>query len=351
MKTAFITGITGQDGAYLTRLLLSKGYAVHGMIRRTSWPNTARLELLGLMPENAVNVTLHYGDMNDALRLHELVHTIEPDEVYNLAAQSDVAVSFHTPEYTMNTNALGAMRLLHAVQQLSTRKSVRFYQASTSEIFGHTPAAPQSENTPFIPCSPYGVSKLSAFWFTVNSRKGHGLHASNGILFNHESPIRGEMFVSRKVTRAVNRIASGLQQELLIGNLDAKRDWGHAADYVEGIWRILQHNEPDDYVLATGESHSVRELVTLAFQHAGISLVWSGEGLNETGIDKKTKRVLVRVNPSLLRQTDIAILQGDFAKARKVLSWQPKISFNELVAEMMRTDALTQPQAPHARYL
>ena len=337
-KTALITGVTGQDGAYLARLLLAKGYEVHGIKRRASSLNTGRVDALYVDPhEQETSFFLHYGDMTDATNLIRLCQTIRPDEIYNLAAQSHVQVSFETPEYTANADALGTLRLLEALRILDMR-GTRFYQASTSELYGKVRETPQSETTPFYPRSPYAAAKLYAYWITVNYREAYGYHASNGILFNHESPVRGETFVTRKITRAVAAIEHGMQDCLYLGNLDAKRDWGHARDYVEGMWRIVQQPEPDDYVLATGETHSVREFVELAFKHVDREIVWSGKSLEETGKDRRNGQVLVRIDPAYFRPAEVELLLGDPRKAREKLGWQHRTPFTELVSEMVTAD-------------
>jgi GDPmannose 4,6-dehydratase len=332
-KTALITGVTGQDGAYLAELLLDKGYEVHGLKRRSSLFNTARIDHLGHRP-----LRLHHGDMTDATNLVRLISEIRPDEIYNLAAQSHVQVSFETPEYTANADGLGALRILEALRILKLEDKTRFYQASTSELYGLAQEIPQRETTPFHPRSPYGVAKLYAYWITVNYREAYGIHASNGILFNHESPIRGETFVTRKITRAVAAIQQGRQDILEIGNLDARRDWGHAGDYVEGMWRIVQHDKPDDYVLATGEAHAVRDFVELAFAEIGRTIVWEGAGAEEIGRDAADGTIRVRVDPAYFRPTEVDRLVGDSGKARRVLGWEHKTGFRELVAEMVRAD-------------
>ena len=338
-KSALITGVTGQDGAYLAQLLLDKGYVVHGVKRRSSSFNTGRIDHLYRDPHEAnVRFLMHYGDMTDATNLIRLVQETEPTEIYNLAAQSHVQVSFETPEYTANADALGTLRLLEAIRILGTEKSVRFYQASTSELYGDIPEVPQSEATPFRPRSPYAAAKLYAYWTVVNYREAYGLHASNGILFNHEGPTRGETFVTRKITRAVAAIELGLQDKIYLGNIDAERDWGHARDYVEGMWRILQQDEPDDYVLATGESHTVREFVEIAFSRIGRTVEWRGKGVKEAGIDRKTGDVLVEIDPRYFRPTEVPLLRGDPSKARKKLGWKHTTSFAELVAEMVDHD-------------
>lgn len=338
-KRALITGITGQDGAYLAEFLLGKGYEVHGVKRRASLFNTDRIDHLYQDPhEKNLRMRLHYGDLTDATNLIRIVQQVQPDEIYNLAAQSHVAVSFETPEYTANADALGTLRLLEAIRILGLEKKTRFYQASTSEMFGKVVEIPQSEKTPFYPRSPYGAAKVYAYWITVNYREAYGLHASNGILFNHESPIRGETFVSRKITRAVAAIEAGLQDCLWLGNLDARRDWGHARDYVEGMWLMLQQPAPDDYVLATGESHSVREFVELAFAETGRTIEWRGKGVDEQGVDTRTGAVLVRIDPRYFRPTEVDLLEGDPSRARERLGWSHRTSFRELVAEMVQAD-------------
>jgi GDPmannose 4,6-dehydratase len=338
-KVALITGATGQDGAYLAELLLAKGYVVHGVKRRSSSLNTARVDHLYIDPhmENA-KFLLHYGDMTDATNLIRLMQECQPTEIYNLAAQSHVQVSFETPEYTANADALGTLRLLEAIRILKLEGRVRFYQASTSELYGNAPETPQTETTPFAPRSPYAAAKLYAYWITVNYREAYGIHASNGILFNHESPIRGETFVTRKVTRAVAAINAGQQDKLFIGNLDAKRDWGHARDYVQGMWMILQQREPSDYVLATGEAHSVREFVERAFAVVGRKITWRGNGRDERGIDARTGEVLVEVDARYFRPTEVDVLVGDASKARAKFGWTHRITFEELVTEMVKSD-------------
>jgi GDPmannose 4,6-dehydratase len=338
-KTALISGVTGQDGAYLTRLLLDKGYIVHGIKRRSSSFNTQRVDEIYQDPHEAgTSFFMHYGDLTDATNIIRLVQETQPDEIYNLAAQSHVQVSFETPEYTANADALGVLRFLEALRILKLENSVRFYQASTSELYGKAQETPQSETTPFYPRSPYGVAKLYAYWITVNYRESYGMHASNGILFNHESPIRGETFVTRKITRAVARINAGLQPVLYLGNLDAKRDWGHARDYIEGMWMIVQNERPDDYVLATGETHSVREFVELAFAEVGMTIAWKGKGADEIGYDVNTGNELVRIDPRYFRPTEVDLLLGDASKARAKLGWQHKVTFPELVKEMVAAD-------------
>ncbi len=336
---ALITGITGQDGAYLAELLLGKGYEVHGVKRRSSSFNTERVDHLYVDPhEHDVRFFLHYGDLTDATNLIRLIRECQPTEIYNLAAQSHVQVSFETPEYTANADALGTLRLLEAMRILDLGESVRFYQASTSELYGRVQESPQSETTPFYPRSPYGVAKLYAYWITVNYREAYGFHASNGILFNHEGPTRGETFVSRKITQAVAAIERGLQKRLYLGNLDAERDWGHARDYVEGRWLIVQQEAAGDYVLATGESHSVREFVEVAFDTVGRRIEWRGSGVDETGVDARTGEALVEVDPRYFRPTEVDALLGDASKAHKELGWRHRTSFRELVREMVEND-------------
>ena len=340
-KTALITGITGQDGAYLADFLLARGYVVHGIKRRSSSLNTGRIDYLYRdRHESDVRLFLHYGDMTDSTNLIRLLDEVQPTEVYNLAAQSHVQVSFESPEYTANTDALGTLRLLEAIRILHMQDCVRFYQASTSELFGKVRETPQRELTPFYPRSPYAVAKLYAYWITVNYREAYGMHASNGILFNHESPIRGETFVTRKITRAVAAMERGYQDRLYLGNLDAKRDWGHARDYVEGMWRILQQDQPDDYVLATGETHTVREFVELAFRQIGRSIEWRGTGENEQGCCGRTGEVLVALDPAYRRPTEVDLLLGDPAKAITKLGWRHRTTFPQLVAEMVEADRI-----------
>ncbi len=337
-KVALITGITGQDGAYLAELLVRKNYEVHGIVRWDSFidpeDGMKRLSLLGL---NKANLNLHNGDMTDAQNITALIKNIMPDEIYNLAALSQVAVSFQTPAVTMDINTKGILAILEAVRLLGIEKHVRIYQASSSEMFGSAPA-PQDENTPFEPCSPYGVAKLAAYWLVRTYRDSYGIHASNGILFNHESPARGEDFVTRKITKAVAAIEAGSNEVLTLGNLDSVRDWGHARDYVEGMWMMLQKHKPDDYVLATGQAHSVREFVERAFSHVGISLIWEGTGVDEKGIDKKTGRILVRVDSELFRPKEVNYLLGNPRKAQDNLQWLPKYYFDDLVSDMVNTD-------------
>ena len=338
-KIALITGITGQDGAYLAKFLIGKGYEVHGIKRRSSSFNTSRIDNFYQDPHSDnVNFHLHYGDMTDATNLIGLMQKINPDEVYNLAAQSHVHVSFETPEYTANADGIGTLRLLEAIRLLNMTKSVKFYQASTSELYGNSETIPQNESTNFSPRSPYAVAKLYAYWITVNYRLAYNIYACNGILFNHESPIRGETFVTRKITRAVAAIKLGLQEKLYIGNLEAKRDWGHAKDYVEGMWLMLQQKEADDYVLSTGESHTVKEFVESAFAEIGEIIVWKGQGEEEKGYSKKDNRVLIEVDKRYFRPTEVNYLLGDSSKAEKVLGWKANTKFSELVTEMVRED-------------
>ncbi len=339
MKKAIITGVTGQDGAYLAEFLLSKGYEVHGIKRRASSFNTARIDHLYADPhEEEVRFRLHYGDLTDATNLIRIIQEVQPDEIYNLAAQSHVMVSFETPEYTANADALGALRLLEAIRILNLKAKTRFYQASTSELYGKVQETPQTETTPFYPRSPYGVAKLYGYWITVNYREAYGFFACNGILFNHESPIRGETFVTRKVTRALARIKMGLQEKLFVGNLDARRDWGHAKDYVRMMWMMLQQPEPQDYVIATGQQHSVRELIETAAAQLGIRIRWEGRGAAEHGLDEATGRPIVAIDPRYFRPAEVDTLLGDASKARRQLGWEPRISFEELVAEMVAAD-------------
>jgi GDPmannose 4,6-dehydratase len=339
MKRALITGITGQDGAYLAELLLDKGYEVHGIKRRASSFNTARVDHLYRDPhEPDVRFRLHYGDLTDATNLIRIIQEVQPDEIYNLGAQSHVKVSFESPEYTANADGLGALRLLEAIRILGLEQRTRYYQASTSELYGLVQEIPQSEKTPFYPRSPYGVAKLYAYWITVNYREAYGIYACNGILFNHESPIRGETFVTRKITRALARIKLGLQDRLYLGNLDAKRDWGHARDYVRMQWMMLQQDQPEDFVIATGRQHTVRELVDIATAELGIRISWEGEGPDEKGLDAQTGRVVVAVDPTYFRPTEVDTLLGDPSKARNKLGWFPEISFEQMVAEMVQAD-------------
>ena len=337
-KIALITGVTGQDGALLARFLLEKGYVVHGIKRRSSSFNTARVDDIYVDPhEEKTRFFLHYGDLTDATNLIRLLQEVRPTEIYNLAAQSHVQVSFETPEYTANADGLGTLRLLEAMRILRLHDT-KFYQASTSEMYGKAVETPQRETTPFYPRSPYGVAKLYAYWITINYREAYGLFACNGILFNHEGPLRGETFVTRKITRAVAAIELGLQDRLYIGNLDARRDWGHARDFVKGMWLILQQTQPDDYVLATGESHTVKEFVELAFAQVGRRIEWKGIGDDEVGVDAVTGKDLVRVDRRYFRPTEVDVLLGDASKARQALGWQPETSFTDLVAEMVRSD-------------
>ena len=337
MKRALITGITGQDGSYLAELLLEKGYEVHGVIRRSSSFNTARIDAIYQDPhEEGRRLILHYGDLNDASSLNRILRVVNPEEIYNLGAQSHVKVSFDTPEYTGEVTGLGSTRLLEGIRELHIRP--RIYQASSSEMFGGTSTAPQSEQTPFYPRSPYGVAKVYAFWMTVNYREAYGLFAANGILFNHESPRRGETFVSRKITRAVGRIVHGLQDRLYLGNLDAKRDWGYAKDYVDAMWRMLQNEKPEDFVIATGVTHTVREFCARAFECAGIHIEWRGKGLEEKGVDRKSGAVRIEIDPRYLRPTEVDLLMGDATKARKQLGWKPTVDFDALVKLMVDAD-------------
>jgi len=348
-NVALITGITGQDGAYLAELLLTKGYVVHGIKRRSSLFNTQRIDHLYADPhEKDVRFKLHYGDLTDATNIIRIIQETQPEEIYNLAAQSHVQVSFETPEYTANADALGTLRLLEALRILNMTKKVKFYQASTSELYGKVRETPQKETTPFYPRSPYAVAKLYSYWITVNYREAYGIHASNGILFNHESPLRGETFVTRKITRAAARICLGLQKKIFLGNLDAKRDWGHAKDFVQAMWLILQQKQPDDYVIATGHQYAVREFVELAFREVGIGIGWKGKGVNEKGIISSITMgsscplrkgdIVVEVDPRYFRPTEVETLLGDATKAREQLGWRPEISFKELVAEMVSED-------------
>jgi len=337
-KVALITGVTGQDGSYLAELLLSKGYEVHGIKRRSSLFNTDRIDHLYQDPhDTGPRFVLHYGDMTDSSSLTRIIQQVQPDEIYNLAAQSHVAVSFEEPEYTANSDALGALRILEAIRILKLEKKARFYQASTSELYGLVQETPQKETTPFYPRSPYAVAKLYAYWITVNYREAYGMYACNGILFNHESPVRGETFVTRKITRALARIKLGLQECLFLGNMDALRDWGHAKDYVEMQWLMLQQDVAEDFVIATGVQYSVREFVNAAAQEIGLTIKWSGEGVEEKGFDSNGK-CIVAVDPRYFRPTEVETLLGDASKAKEKLGWVPKISFQELVTEMMRED-------------
>ena len=338
-KVALITGITGQDGAYLADLLLKKDYLVHGIKRRSSSFNTARIDHLYQDPHiDKRNFVLHHGDLTDSTNMIRIIQEVQPDEIYNLAAQSHVMVSFETPEYTANADALGTLRILEAIRLLGLSDKTRFYQASTSELYGMVQEVPQNEKTPFYPRSPYGVAKLYAYWITVNYREAYNIFACNGILFNHESPIRGETFVTRKITRAAARISLGVQERLYLGNLDSKRDWGHADDYVEGMWRIMQHDKPDDFVLATGISTSIRDFTTQAFSEAGISLEWSGSGVNEVGKNVQTGKLLVSVDPTYFRPTEVDLLIGDATKAKEKLGWSPTCNLKQLISEMISSD-------------
>ncbi len=346
-KVALITGVTGQDGAYLSELLLDKGYEVHGIKRRASTFNTARIEAIYQDPHTpASRFHLHHGDLTDSSNLIRIVQQVQPSEIYNLAAQSHVQVSFETPEYTANADGIGTLRLLEAIRILKLQDSTRFYQASTSELYGMVQEVPQRESTPFYPRSPYGVAKLYGFWTTVNYREAYGLHASNGILFNHESPLRGETFVTRKITRGVAAIKLGRQEKLWLGNLDAKRDWGHARDYVRGMWLILQQDEPDDYVLATGETTQVRKFVEWAFQDVDIGIDWDGRGLDEKGYCKRSGKCLVEVDPRYFRPTEVDLLIGDSSKAKQRLGWSHEMSVRDLVKEMVTADLALMRHAP-----
>lgn len=339
MKKALITGVTGQDGAYLAEMLLNKGYEVHGIKRRTSLFNTDRIDhLYKDQHEEDVRFFLHYGDMTDSTNLIRIIQQVQPDEIYNLAAQSHVQVSFDTPEYTANADGLGTLRLLEAIRILGLEKKTRFYQASTSELYGLVQETPQKETTPFYPRSPYAAAKLYGYWITVNYREAYGMYACNGILFNHESPLRGETFVTRKITRAVARIKVGLQKKLYLGNLSAKRDWGFARDYVEAMWLLLQQDHAEDYVIATGETHEVREFVELAFREVGIEIEWQGSGIDEKGVDKATGDVLVEVDPRYFRPTEVELLLGDAAKAMRKLGWKPKTTLKDLCSMMVQED-------------
>jgi GDPmannose 4,6-dehydratase len=338
-KCALITGITGQDGAYLAEFLLGKGYSVHGIKRRSSLFNTDRIDHLYQDPhERDVRLKLHYGDLTDSTNLIRIIQEVQPDEIYNLAAQSHVAVSFETPEYTANSDAIGTLRVLEAIRILGLEKKTRFYQASTSEMFGKVQETPQRETTPFYPRSPYGAAKVYAYWITVNYREAYGLFACNGILFNHESPLRGETFVSRKITRALTRISVGLQESLHLGNLDSRRDWGHARDYIRAQWLMLQQETPEDYVIATGKQFSVRDFVVLAGARLGMKITWKGKGVDEVGIDSKTGHTLIRVDSRYFRPTEVETLLGDPTKARQQLGWSAEITFEQLVTEMIETD-------------
>jgi GDPmannose 4,6-dehydratase len=338
-KTALITGITGQDGAYLAEFLIAKGYSVHGIKRRSSLFNTDRIDHLYQDPhEKNLRLKLHYGDLTDSTNLIRIIQEAQPDEIYNLAAQSHVAVSFETPEYTANSDAIGTLRVLEAIRILGLEKKTRFYQASTSEMFGKVQEIPQKETTPFYPRSPYGAAKVYAYWITVNYREAYGMFACNGILFNHESPLRGETFVSRKITRALTRISVGLQETLHLGNLDSLRDWGHARDYVIAQWLMLQHDKPEDFVIATGKQHSVRDFVAAAGAELGMKIEWRGSGIDEVGVDAVSKRTIVHVDPRYFRPTEVETLLGDAGKAKKLLGWSATISFPQLVKEMVESD-------------
>jgi GDPmannose 4,6-dehydratase len=339
LKVALITGITGQDGAYLAEFLLDKGYEVHGIKRRTSLFNTDRIDHLYQDPhDKKPRFFLHHGDLTDSTSLIRIIQEVQPDEIYNLAAQSHVAVSFEEPEYTANSDALGALRILEAIRILGLEKKTKYYQASTSELFGEVQETPQNENTPFHPRSPYAVAKLYAYWITINYREAYGIYACNGILFNHESPIRGETFVTRKITRALARITLGLQDTLFLGNIDAKRDWGHAKDYVEMQWLMLQQDKPEDFTISTGVQYTVRDFVNIAAEELGIKLKWSGTGIDETAIDVTTGKAIVQIDSRYFRPTEVETLLGDSTKAREKLGWVPKISFKELVKEMVMCD-------------
>lgn len=338
-KVALITGVTGQDGAYLAELLLSKGYIVHGLKRRSSMFNTGRIDhLYKDQHEKKVKLFLHHGDLTDSTNLIRIIQETQPDEIYNLAAQSHVKVSFDSPEYTANADAIGPLRILEAIRILKMEKKTRFYQASTSEMYGYVQEIPQKETTPFYPRSPYGVAKVYAFWITKNYREAYGIYACNGILFNHESPIRGETFVTRKITRAVAKIHLKMQEKLFLGNLDSERDWGHAKDYVEGMWMMMQQKTPDDYVLATGKKITVRKFVELAFAEVGITIIWKGKGVDEKGINKTTGKVVIEVDPRYFRPTEVELLIGDASKAKKDFGWKPKHTLQQLVSEMVISD-------------
>ncbi len=338
-KTALITGVTGQDGAYLAEFLLKKGYTVHGVKRRSSLFNTHRIDhLYKDVHEGKSDFSLHYGDLTDSTNLIRIVQEVKPDEIYNLAAQSHVKVSFETPEYTANADAVGTLRLLEAIRILKLEEKTKFYQASTSELYGEVQEIPQRETTPFYPRSPYGVAKLYSFWITKNYREAYNMFACNGILFNHESPVRGETFVTRKITRGAARIKLGLQKKLFLGNLDAERDWGHAKDYIEGMWMMLQHDMADDYVLATGKKISVRKFVEMAFEEVGITIEWKGKGVHEKGTDKEDGRTLIEIDARYFRPTEVDLLVGDASKANKVLGWKPKYTVADLVKEMVASD-------------
>ena len=338
-KVAFITGITGQDGAYLAELLLKKGYIVHGLKRRSSSFNTGRIDHLYQDPHvNKRNFILHHGDLTDSTNLIRIIQEVQPDEIYNLAAQSHVHVSFETPEYTANADALGTLRILEAIRILGIVEKTKFYQASTSELYGIAQEIPQNENTPFYPRSPYAVAKLYGYWITINYREAYNMYACNGILFNHESPVRGETFVTRKITRAAVRISIGTQEQVYLGNLDAKRDWGHAGDFVDGMWRMLQQEKPEDFVLATGVTTTIREFAERAFAEVGITLGWSGRGVDEVGRDTKTGNTVVSVDPTYFRPTEVDLLIGDATKARKKLGWKPTLDLQQMIEEMIASD-------------
>ena len=338
-KIALITGVTGQDGAYLAEFLLNKNYEVHGIKRRSSIINTTRVDHLYENPQlENKKFSMHYGDLTDATNLIRIIQNVKPTEIYNLAAQSHVQVSFETPEYTANSDAIGTLRILEAIKILNLSDKTKFYQASTSELYGKVHETPQNENTPFYPRSPYGVAKLYAYWITVNYREAYNIFASNGILFNHEGPTRGETFVSRKITQAVARISQGNDEKLYLGNIEAKRDWGHARDYVEGMWKILQYDTPEDFVLATGVIHSVKDFVELAFQNIDVQIIWEGKNLDKKGIDKKTGKTLVKIDPRYFRPTEVDLLKGDPTKAKTKLNWEAKTSFSQLVSEMVKSD-------------
>ena len=338
-KIALITGVTGQDGAYLAELLLNKNYEVHGIKRRSSSFNTARIDhLYKDKHKEDVNLFLHYGDLTDSTNLIRIIQEVQPHEIYNLGAQSHVKVSFEVPEYTANSDAVGTLRILEAIRILKMENKVKFYQASTSELYGKAQEVPQTETTPFYPRSPYGVAKLYAFWIVKNYREAYGMFACNGILFNHESPLRGETFVTRKITRAASKIKLGLQEKLYLGNLNAQRDWGHAKDYVEGMWRMLQHEKPEDFVLATGKTTTIREFCNLSFKELGIEIKWEGEGENEVGIDQSSNKVIISIDNNYYRPTEVDLLIGDASKAKKLLNWTPKYDLESLVKEMVNTD-------------
>jgi GDPmannose 4,6-dehydratase len=338
-KVAFITGITGQDGAYLAELLLKKDYIVHGLKRRSSSFNTGRIDHLYQDPHvNKRNFILHHGDLTDSTNLIRIIQEVQPDEIYNLAAQSHVQVSFETPEYTANADGLGTLRILEAIRLLNMVEKTKFYQASTSELYGMVQEVPQNEKTPFYPRSPYAVAKLYGYWITINYREAYNLYACNGILFNHESPVRGETFVTRKITRAAARISMGTQERVYLGNLDAKRDWGHASDFVEGMWRMLQQDEPEDFVLATGVTTTIREFTERAFAEVGITLEWSGSGVDETGRDVKSGNIIVSIDPAYFRPTEVDLLIGDASKAREKLGWQPTCDLQQMIEEMIKAD-------------